>query len=91
MWSGDRTRFTWSALPEVISGSFACGPPIYIPTGEEPTCWWLGFHCGNVGEQMPSLPECSSDRYVPLDEVRARVEALAVAFFENPLPPRFPA
>lgn len=87
MWSGDLTRFTWTALPEEINGAFPCGP-IFTPTGAPPTCWWLGFHCGAMGELMPAVPlvEGEERRYVPLDEARARVEALALAFSNATLP-----
>lgn len=91
MWSGDRVRFTWSDLPEEINSAQGCSR-IFTPTGEPPMCWWLGFHCGAMGELMPGVATPDSDirRYVPLDEVRARVEALGRALFEHAFPVRFP-
>lgn len=87
MWQGDRTRFTWSESPEEINAAFQCGG-VYVPTGEPPTCWWLGFHCGAMHELMPAVPlpaePVGGRSYVSLDEVRTRVEELGLALSRFP-------
>jgi hypothetical protein len=88
MWSGDAVRFTWSDLPEEINCAQPCEPTIFRATGEPPTSWWLGFHCGRSNELMPAvpLPESLGAVYVPLHQARARVEALGLALFRNAFP-----
>lgn len=90
--SGTDVRFTWSELTEEITAARPCDSLIFRPTGEPPTCWWLGFYAGTYFPALPSLahPDTGETHYAALPELRQRVEALAVALSRSTFPGKFP-
>jgi hypothetical protein len=73
-------RADLGSLPEDITAGTMC-TPLFTPTGEPPTCWWLGFHCGNLGQDIPAMDYTADAVYVDIATLRERVEALACALF----------
>lgn len=63
-------------LPEDIATSRPCDG-VLLPIEGPTTCWWLGFHAGLFCPAQPRNDFPASE-YVTLDELRRRVEALAI-------------
>lgn len=83
LWGRDPMRSRgeqWSALPERITAARPSGA-VFVSTRRPADCWWLGFSAGGFCPAASRDPMPESSEYSAIDEVRARVEALANALF----------